>query len=108
MRGIEDLGVIHRNDDVMFLNAGGFGRVGHVFDRHAPSGAILNGCHMDAQFRKGERFPGEEAVDNPLGERRRYGECHTAAVGLRFFLLGLNDRMHDADDFSLTIEEAAA
>ena len=40
MGGVLNVGVVHGNNDVVFLNAGRLGRFHHIPHRHAPPGAV--------------------------------------------------------------------
>ena len=107
MRGVLNVGVIYGNNDIVLLNAGGLGRFHNVFYRHAPPGAVFYRYHVNAHFGESQRLAVQRGGDDAFSEQCGNGEGHATAVSGRVVAFRLYDGMHDADDFTLVVEEAA-
>lgn len=108
VRGVLNVGVVHGDNDVVLLNAGGLGGFHDVFYRHAPPGAVLDCDHMNAHFGEGERFAVQGGRDDAFSQERRNGKRHATAMGSGIVAFRLYDGMHDTHDLTFAVEESPA
>ncbi len=108
MGGVLNVGVVHGNNNVVFLNTGRLGRFHHIPYRHPPPGSVLHRDHMNAHLRERQGLAVQGGRDDPFSQKGWNGKGHTTAMRRRIIAFCLNDRVHDTDDVTLVVEEAAS